>query len=60
MTQGTDIDPWGNTRAGVEGVGKLLRSDFDMNFSQALASGNKLVGDKIAISLDVSAVLQAS
>ena len=58
QTQGTDTDPWGNTRAGVEGVGKLLRSDFDMKFNEALASGNKLVGDKVAIALDVSAVLQ--
>jgi polyisoprenoid-binding protein YceI len=60
LTEGTDTDPWGNTRAGVEAVGKLKRSDFDMNFSQALASGNKLVGDKVSISLDVSAVLESS
>ena len=60
LTEGTDTDPWGNLRAGVEAVGKLRRSDFDMNFTQALASGNKLVGDKVSISIDVSAVLQSS
>ena len=60
QTEGTDTDPWGNTRVGVEGVGKLLRSEFDMKFNQALGSGNKLVGDKVAITLDVSAVLQPS
>ena len=60
QSQGTDTDPWGNTRAGAEGTGHLLRSDFDMKFSQKLASGNALVGDKVAIALDVSAVLQAS
>ena len=57
--QGTDIDPWGNTRAGLEVVGKLKRSDWDMQFNQALGSGNMLVGDKVGISLDISAVLQS-
>ena len=57
--QGTDTDPWGNTRAGLEVVGKLKRSDWDMKFNQALGSGNMLVGDKVAVSLDISAVLQS-
>ena len=56
--QGTDIDPWGNTRAGLEVVGKLKRSDWDMKFNQALGSGNMLVGDKVGVSLDISAILQ--
>jgi polyisoprenoid-binding protein YceI len=56
--QGTDTDPWGNTRAGLEVVGKLKRSDFDMKFNQALGSGNMLVGDKVGVVLDISAVLQ--
>jgi len=58
VIQGTDTDPWGNTRAGLEIVGKLLRSDFDMKFNQALGSGNMLVGDKVGLALDISAVLQ--
>jgi polyisoprenoid-binding protein YceI len=57
LIQGTDTDPWGKTRAGLEVVGKLKRSDFDMKFKQALGSGNMLVGDKVAVSLDISAVL---
>jgi polyisoprenoid-binding protein YceI len=60
IIQGTDTDPWGNTRAGLEIVGKLLRSDFDMKFNQALGSGNKLVGDKVGLALDISAVLQTA
>ena len=48
LIQGTDTDPWGNTRAGLEVVGTLKRSDFDMKFNQALGSGNVLVGDKVA------------
>jgi polyisoprenoid-binding protein YceI len=59
LIQGTDTDPWGNTRAGLEVVATLKRSDFDMKFNQALGSGNMLVGDKVAIALDISAVLQA-
>jgi polyisoprenoid-binding protein YceI len=58
LVQGTDIDPSGNERAGVEVVGVLNRSDFDMKFNQALGSGNVLVGDKVSVSLDISAVHQ--
>ena len=59
VVQGTDIDPWGNERVGLEVVGVLKRSDFDMKFNQALGSGNVLVGDKVNMSLDISAVKQA-
>jgi len=31
-----------------------------MKFNQALGSGNMLVGDKVGLSLDVSAVLQST
>jgi len=54
--QGTDTDPWGNERVGLEVTGQLNRSDWDMKFNQALGSGNMLVSDKVKISLDVSAV----
>jgi polyisoprenoid-binding protein YceI len=59
VLQGTDVDPWGNERVGLEVVGVLSRSDFDMKFNQALGSGNMLVGDKVNVSLDISAVKQA-
>lgn len=54
----TDEDPWGNTQVGLEAVGVINRSDFDMKFNQALGSGNLLVGDRVALLLDISAVLQ--
>jgi polyisoprenoid-binding protein YceI len=41
----------------LEVVGKLKRSDFDMKFNQALGSGAMLVGDKVTMALDISAVL---
>lgn len=56
VVSGTDQDPWGNTRVGLEAVGVIKRSDFHMTFNQALSSGNMLVGDKVTISLDISAV----
>jgi polyisoprenoid-binding protein YceI len=56
--QGTDTDPRGHERAGAEVQGFLSRKDFDMKFNQALGSGNLLVGDKVRISLDISAILK--
>jgi polyisoprenoid-binding protein YceI len=56
---GTEIDPWGNERVGLEITGQLNRADFDMKFNQALGSGNMLVSDKVKLSLDISAVRQS-
>jgi polyisoprenoid-binding protein YceI len=53
---GTEVDPWGNDRVGLEVNGKIDRSDFEMRFNQALGSGNVMVSDKVKISLDISAV----
>ena len=58
VISGSDEDPWGDTRAGLEAVGWIMRSDFDMKFNQALGSGNLLVGDMVTISLDISAIRQ--
>ncbi|MEA2472223.1 MAG: hypothetical protein QOE06_138 [Thermoleophilaceae bacterium] len=56
VVEGTDTDPWGNERVGLSASGVLSRGDFDMKFNQALGSGNLLVGDRVNISLDISAV----
>ena len=58
--QGTDVDPWGNERVGLEVVGELSRGDYGMKFNQALGSGNVLVSDKVKLTLDISAVRQAA
>ena len=57
--QGTDVDPWGNERVGLEVTGQLSRGDYDMKFNQALGSGNMLVADKVKLALDISAVRQS-
>ena len=58
--QGTDVDPWGNERVGLEITGQLSRGDYGMKFNQALGSGNVLVADKVKLALDISAVKQAA
>jgi polyisoprenoid-binding protein YceI len=57
--QGTETDPWGNERVGLEVIGQLNRGDWNMTFNQALGSGNLLVGEKVKLQLDISAVKQA-
>jgi polyisoprenoid-binding protein YceI len=56
--QGTETDPWGNERVGLEVRGQLSRSDFGMTFNQVLGSGNVLVSDKVKLVLEISAVKQ--
>ena len=55
---GTEQDPWGNERVGLEAAGQLDRSDYGITFNQALGSGNVLVSDRVSLHLDVSAVKQ--
>lgn len=56
---GTEQDPWGNERVGLEVTGQLNRGDYGMTFNQALGSGNMLVSDKVKLTLDISAVKQS-
>lgn len=52
---GTEPDPWGNERIGLEVTGRLSRSDYGMKLQQTLGSGNLVVGDKVTLALDLSA-----
>ena len=54
--QGTETDPWGNERVGLEVRGQLNRSDYGLTWNQVLGSGNVLVGEKVKLALDISAV----
>jgi polyisoprenoid-binding protein YceI len=56
---GTDIDPYGNEKVGLDITGQLSRGEFGMKFNQALGSGNMLVADKVKLALDISAIKQA-
>ena len=57
--QGEETDPWGNERVALEVTGQLNRGDWNMTFNQALGSGNLLVGEKVKLALDISAIKQA-
>ena len=57
---GTETDPWGNERLGLEVTGEIARGDYGMKFNQVLGSGNVLVGEKVKLLLDISAVKQSS
>ena len=53
---GTAVDPFGNTRAGFEATVAISRKDFGLTWNAALEAGGVLVGDKVTIALDVSAI----
>lgn len=51
-------DPWGNVKIGVSGTTKIKRKDFGLTWNAALEAGGLLVGDDVAITLDVQLVKQ--
>jgi polyisoprenoid-binding protein YceI len=53
---GEQPDPWGNTRIGAHASTKIKRSEFGMTWNAALETGGIVVGDDVAITLDVSLV----
>ncbi|HEY3443835.1 MAG TPA: YceI family protein [Paludibaculum sp.] len=48
-------DPWGNQRRGATATTRIKRSDFGLNWNNALEAGGVVVGDDIAITIDVEA-----
>jgi polyisoprenoid-binding protein YceI len=53
---GSAKDPWGNVRVGFEGAPAINRSEWGLTWNTALDTGGVLVGDRIQIECDVSAV----
>lgn len=53
---GMSKDPWGNTRAGFTGEGKINRKDFGMVWNKTLDSGGLAVGDEVQIRLDIECI----
>ena len=53
---GTETDPWGGERVGLEITGQLNRGEYGLTWNQVLGSGNVLVSDKVKLALDISAV----
>ncbi len=55
---GAATDPFGNARVGFEATTEVSRRDFGLTWNAALEAGGVLVGDKIKIALDISAIKQ--
>ncbi|MEG3616003.1 YceI family protein [Isoptericola haloaureus] len=56
--EGAAVDPFGNKRAGFESELVINRKDFGLTWNAALETGGVLVGEKVKIALDVSAIEQ--
>lgn len=54
---GIEQDAFGNTRIGFEATTEINRKDYGVDFNIPLDGGKLLVGDKVAISLSVQAIL---
>ena len=49
-------DPWGNTRRGATAHAKINRKDWGLQWNLALEAGGVVVGDEVAIELEVELV----
>ncbi|MFZ3468299.1 YceI family protein [Streptomyces sp. 4.24] len=55
---GNAVDPYGNLRVGLEGSVSISRKDFGVTWNAALEGGGVLVGDKVVLEFDISAIKQ--
>lgn len=56
---GQALSPWGTTSAGFSATAKIRRKDWGLNWNQALETGGWLVGDEIAIQIELELTGQA-
>lgn len=54
--EGAAIDPWGHNRVGIAVRGSLDRTEFGLTWQQSLVAGGMLVGERVAMRIDISAV----
>ncbi len=55
---GVAKDPWGNVRASFSAATSINRKDFGLTWNEALETGQFLVGDEVALTLEVEGILQ--
>ncbi|GAB2699468.1 YceI family protein [Kitasatospora kifunensis] len=55
---GSARDPFGNLRVGFEGSTTISRKDYGITWNAPLEGGGVLVGDKVVLEFDVSAIRQ--
>jgi polyisoprenoid-binding protein YceI len=56
---GASVDPYGANRAGFEGSASVDRTDWGLTYNAALETGGVLIGEKVKLVLDISAVKAA-
>jgi polyisoprenoid-binding protein YceI len=54
--EGAAVDPWGKDRVGIAVRGGIDRTEFGLTYQQPLAKGGLLIGEQVAMRLDISAV----
>ena len=52
-------DPWGKTRIGLTATTKINRKDFGLGWNAPLEAGGVVVGEEVAITLDVELIKAA-
>src|SRR5215470_16745451 len=52
-------DAYGGTRAGFSASAEINRQDFGVNWNAAMEHGGVVVSDKVAINMEIEAILQA-
>jgi polyisoprenoid-binding protein YceI len=57
---GTAVDPYGNTRLGLEGSTVINRKEWGVTWNAALETGGVLVGEKITLEFEISAIKAAN
>lgn len=53
---GMATDPYGNMRAGFEGTLTISRKDYGLTWNAPLETGGVLVGDKVVLEVEISAI----
>ncbi len=53
---GAAVDPYGNQRIGFEGATTINRKDWGVNWNATLEAGGVLVGEKVGLEFEVSAI----
>jgi polyisoprenoid-binding protein YceI len=57
---GSETDPWGGMRLGLEAGTTISRKDFGIDFNIPMDGGRLMIGDKIEITINAEAVLQGA
>jgi polyisoprenoid-binding protein YceI len=57
--QGTAVDAYGNHRAGFEGSSTINRKDWGLGWNMVMEAGGLMLGDRVKLELDVSAIKRA-